>query len=96
MSELIQVPDDVDPEAVVFLANMDTAVNLIQDARPQLGDRVIVLGQGILGLLVGGILAEFPLAALYGVDRMSQRQAMGEKLALSLALIRIALPILMS
>ena len=79
VSELIQVPDDVDPEAAVFLANMDTAVNLLQDAHPQLGDRVIVLGQGILGLLVGGILAEFPLAALYGVDRMSQRQAMGEK-----------------
>ena len=79
LSELIQVPDDVDPEAAVFLANMDTAVNLLQDAHPQLGDRVIVLGQGILGLLVGGILAEFPLAALYGVDRMSQRQAMGEK-----------------
>ncbi len=80
VSELIQVPDDVDPEAAVYLANMDTAVNLLQDARPQLGDRVIVLGQGILGLLVGGILSEFPLAALYGVDRMSQRRAKGEKI----------------
>ena len=81
VSELIQVPDDVDPEAAVYLANMDTAVNLLQDARPQLGDRVIVLGQGILGLLVGGILSEFPLTALYGVDQMSQRRARAKNYA---------------
>ena len=74
----------------------DTAVNLLQDARPQLGDRVIVLGQGILGLLVGGILSEFPLTALYGVDQTSQRRAMGEEITPPPVSTLTALPILMS
>jgi len=77
LSSLIPLPDGVDPQAAVFLANMETAVNLVLDASPQVGDRVVVLGQGILGLLVNGILAEFPLAALYSLDRSSQRRARG-------------------
>jgi len=79
LSGLIPVPDEVDPESAVFLANMETAVNLLLDAQPQLGDRVVVLGQGILGLLVDGILAEFPLAGLYSLDRMDSRRAKGEQ-----------------
>lgn len=79
-SELIPVPQDVDPLAAVFLANMETAVNLVQDARPLLGDRIVVLGQGILGLIVSGLLAEFPLAALYSADRMSSRRNKGEEI----------------
>lgn len=79
LSGLIPLPDNVDPKAAVFLANMETAVNLILDASPQLGDRVVVLGQGILGLLVNGILAEFPLAGLYSLDRISQRRSKGEQ-----------------
>ncbi len=76
---LIPLPDDVNPEAAVFLANMETAVNLVLDASPQLGDRMIVIGQGVLGLLVNGILAEFPLNALYALDQMGQRRAKGKQ-----------------
>lgn len=79
LSGLIPVPDEVDPQAAVLLANMETTVNLLLDARPQLGDRVVVLGQGVLGLLVDGILAEFPLAGLYALDRINSRRAKGEQ-----------------
>src|SRR5690606_29746464 len=68
------VPDDVDSQAAVFLANMETAVNLVQDGIPGIGERVVVLGQGIVGLLLCGILAEFPLAGLYTLDTLIKRR----------------------
>jgi threonine dehydrogenase-like Zn-dependent dehydrogenase len=47
---------------------METAVNLVQDAAPILGERVLVLGQGIVGLLTASLLSEFPLETLVTVD----------------------------
>lgn len=72
--ELIVVPDDVDSHAAVFLANMETAVNLVQDGAPVIGERIVVLGQGIVGLLLSAILAKFPLTGLYTLDTIARRQ----------------------
>jgi len=55
-------------EACSFLPNMETAVNLIQDTAPILGERVLVLGQGVVGLLVASLLKEFPLEKLVTSD----------------------------
>lgn len=55
-------------EACSFLPNMETAVNLVQDAAPLLGERALVLGQGVIGLLVASLLKEFPLEALVTSD----------------------------
>lgn len=66
-------------EACSFLPNMETAVNLIQDAAPILGERVLVLGQGVVGLLVASLLKEFPLEKLvtsdcYDIRRKASRE----------------------
>ena len=74
--QLIDVPDDIEAEAAVFLANMETAVNLVHDGAPLLGECVVVLGQGIVGLLLTGVLANFPLKGLYTLDSFDQRRAM--------------------
>ena len=71
---LQRLPDDVDPRAAVFLANMETAASLVQDGRPLLGERVLVLGQGVVGLLVSTLLSRFPLGGLYAVDRIAGRR----------------------
>jgi threonine dehydrogenase-like Zn-dependent dehydrogenase len=47
---------------------METAVNLVQDAAPILGERVLVMGQGVVGLLVASLLKEFPLETLVTAD----------------------------
>lgn len=73
-SNLILVPDDIHPHAAVFLANMETAVNLIQDGNPNLGEKVVVLGQGIIGLLVSALLAQYPLAQLSALDGIAHRR----------------------
>jgi len=67
-SDLIFAPASLPAEACALLPNMETAVNLIQDAVPILGERVLVLGQGVIGLLVASLLKEFPLASLVTSD----------------------------
>jgi threonine dehydrogenase-like Zn-dependent dehydrogenase len=73
-SALIFAPDSLPAEACSFLPNMETAVNLIQDAAPILGERVLVLGQGVVGLLVASLLKEFPLETLVTSDRYELRR----------------------
>jgi threonine dehydrogenase-like Zn-dependent dehydrogenase len=72
--QLTLVPNDIDSRAAVFLPNMETAVNLVQDGLPMLGEQVVVLGQGVVGLLLAGILAAYPLAGLYSVDTIGKRR----------------------
>ncbi len=72
--DVIPVPDDVSPRTAVFLANMETAVNLVLDGNPRLGDRVVLTGQGVVGLLVTSLLARFPLAGLYAVESIERRR----------------------
>jgi threonine dehydrogenase-like Zn-dependent dehydrogenase len=72
---LLPVPDALPDEAAVFLANMETAINLVHDGAPLLDERVVVLGLGIVGLLTSALLAQFPLAALHGIDPQASRRA---------------------
>jgi len=71
---LIPIPDFLRPETACFLPNMETAVNLVQDGAPILGERVLVLGQGVVGLLTASLLSEFPLESLVTVDRFELRR----------------------
>jgi 2-desacetyl-2-hydroxyethyl bacteriochlorophyllide A dehydrogenase len=71
---VVKLPGSIAPEAAVFLANMETAVNLVLDAKPALGENVVVLGQGIVGLLVSAILSRFPLAAHFALDPLPLRR----------------------
>ncbi|MBE0670955.1 MAG: zinc-binding alcohol dehydrogenase [Anaerolineales bacterium] len=73
-SALIPIPDSLSPENACFLPNMETAVNLVQDGAPVLGERVLVLGQGVVGLLTAALLSEFPLESLITVDQFELRR----------------------
>ncbi len=65
---LIPIPDDVDDETALFLPAMETAVNLLMDGGPLIGEKVVVVGQGIVGLLTTALLSRFPLAELATFD----------------------------
>lgn len=64
----------ISPEDAAFLANMETAVNLILDGSPRLGERVVVLGQGVVGLLLTALLSRHPLESLISFDSYSMRR----------------------
>jgi threonine dehydrogenase-like Zn-dependent dehydrogenase len=78
---VILLPDDVSPEAAVFLPNMETAVSLVMDGQPVIGERVGVWGLGVVGLLASRLLVSFPLAQLYTFDPLEWRRAAAEKWA---------------
>ncbi len=65
---LLAVPEDISPQDAIFLANTETAINLAHDAAPLVGERVLVLGQGTVGLLTASLLADFPLACVVTAD----------------------------
>lgn len=71
---LFPVPENVSAETACFLPNAETAVNLVQDAAPILGERFIIFGQGIVGLLTSALLAEFPLEILAASDCFPRRR----------------------
>jgi 2-desacetyl-2-hydroxyethyl bacteriochlorophyllide A dehydrogenase len=68
LDSFFPIPNLLSPESACFLPNMETAVNLVQDAAPILGEKVLVIGQGIVGLLVSSLLKEFPLEYLVTSD----------------------------
>ena len=47
------LPGGVPPERAVLAANLETAINVVWDAGVALGDRVVVVGGGVVGLLAG-------------------------------------------
>jgi 2-desacetyl-2-hydroxyethyl bacteriochlorophyllide A dehydrogenase len=83
---LLPVPESLTPECACFLPAMETAVNLLQDGAPLLGEQVLVLGQGIVGLMTASLLAEFPLQSLVCADPLPFRRAAALSLGADAAL----------
>jgi 2-desacetyl-2-hydroxyethyl bacteriochlorophyllide A dehydrogenase len=83
---LIPIPLSLSPDSACFLPNMETAVNLVQDAAPILGERVLVLGQGVVGLLSASLLHEFPLDVLVTADRHELRRKASVDIGVSASL----------
>jgi 2-desacetyl-2-hydroxyethyl bacteriochlorophyllide A dehydrogenase len=73
VGDVVAVPPEVPLERAALLAAMETAVNLVLDGRPLLGERVVVVGQGMVGLLVTALLARFPLERLAVIEPSSRR-----------------------
>jgi 2-desacetyl-2-hydroxyethyl bacteriochlorophyllide A dehydrogenase len=78
--DLVPVPDDRSDAEAAMLPNAETAVNLALDARPRVGERVAVFGQGLVGLLTTAVLADFPLSSLRTTDCYETRRAMSTAL----------------
>jgi 2-desacetyl-2-hydroxyethyl bacteriochlorophyllide A dehydrogenase len=78
--ELVAVPREMTAESASLLPTVETAVNLVLDARPLVGERVLVVGQGVVGLVTAALLARFPLGRLVTVDRIEARRLLSERL----------------
>ena len=72
---LLPIPNEVSDADAVCLPNMETAVNLVQDGAPLLGESVAVFGQGVVGLLTTALLSRFPLGHLVTVEGLPVRRA---------------------
>jgi 2-desacetyl-2-hydroxyethyl bacteriochlorophyllide A dehydrogenase len=81
VAELVAVPEALETEPAALLAHMETAVNLLLDGAPLLGERALVIGQGTVGLLTTALLARFPLAALAIAEPQPHRREAARALA---------------
>lgn len=77
--QVYPLPDEIPTEISTLLPNMETAINLVMDGQPLIGEEVVVLGQGIVGLLTAQLLSRFPLHRLSAADLYPNRRKLAEK-----------------
>jgi NADPH:quinone reductase-like Zn-dependent oxidoreductase len=80
------VPDGVPPARAVLAGTVETAVNALWDAGPLLGDRVTVVGAGMVGCCVARLLSRFPAAQVTLVDVDAGRADVAAALEVEFAL----------
>jgi 2-desacetyl-2-hydroxyethyl bacteriochlorophyllide A dehydrogenase len=73
-----RLPDGTAPERAVFLANLETAINVVLDAKPRLGEVVAVFGQGVVGLLVTQLLRRSG-ARVVAIEPSALRRSLAER-----------------
>jgi NADPH:quinone reductase-like Zn-dependent oxidoreductase len=76
------VPEGVPAKRAVLAANMETAVNILWDARPCVGDRVVIIGAGVVGFLVAILCKGIPGCEVTVVDPMETRKSVAAHLGL--------------
>jgi threonine dehydrogenase-like Zn-dependent dehydrogenase len=74
------VPDDVPPARAVLAGTVETALNALWDAAPLVGDRVAVVGAGMVGCCVARLLARIPAVEVTLVDVDPSRAAVAAAL----------------
>jgi threonine dehydrogenase-like Zn-dependent dehydrogenase len=82
---LAMVPGHIPPRRATLAANMETALNAVWDSGAGPGDRVVVVGAGVVGLLVASVAARLPGAAVTVVDVQPGRRPLAEALGAAFA-----------
>jgi threonine dehydrogenase-like Zn-dependent dehydrogenase len=80
------VPDAVPAQRAVLAGTVETAVNAVWDARPLIGDRIAVVGGGMVGSSIAAVLARFPGARVELVDADPAREEVARGLGVGFAL----------
>lgn len=75
---LIRLPTSAALTDAVMIPSLETAVNLVMDGRPMIGETALVFGQGVVGLLTTRLLADHPLGTLVAVEPDDARRARAE------------------
>src|SRR5262252_1979210 len=76
----VVVPSGIDPRLAVLNSNLNTALGGVLDARPSIGDAVVVSGLGVIGLLVAQLMRRAGAGLVIGVDRLESRRTLAKQL----------------
>ncbi|WP_410618498.1 zinc-dependent alcohol dehydrogenase [Amycolatopsis sp. cmx-8-4] len=91
VSAVTLVPDNVPPGRAILAGTVETAVNAVWDARPRLGDRIAVIGAGMVGAGVAKLLNGFPATRVQLVDVDPRQKAIADALGVDFATPEAAL-----
>lgn len=78
------LPPALPPSRAVLAANMETAVNAVWDGGGSAGDRIVVVGAGVVGLLIGWLCRQIPGTEVIAVDPNPCRAGPAEALGIAL------------
>ena len=65
---VLPLPQDLSAKRAVLGANAETALNALWDAAPRVGDRIAVVGGGVVGFLFAALAARIPGTRVQLVD----------------------------
>ncbi|HEX6115076.1 MAG TPA: dehydrogenase [Geminicoccaceae bacterium] len=89
---VVAVPASVPDERAVLAASMETVINALWDASPRIGDRVAVVGAGVIGALAAAVASRIPGTAVQLVDVNPDKAAIASALGVSFAVPNVATP----
>ncbi|MEM9627913.1 MAG: zinc-binding alcohol dehydrogenase [Pseudomonadota bacterium] len=79
---VVPIPKAVASGRAVLAANMETAVNALWDAPPRIGDRIAVIGCGVVGALAACLAADHPGVQVELIDVNPKKGALARALDL--------------
>lgn len=82
---VVPVPEGIPAKRATLAANAETALNALWDSGAGPGDRIVVVGGGIVGLMVASIAARLPGAEVSVVDVDPARRGLVEELGAQFA-----------
>jgi threonine dehydrogenase-like Zn-dependent dehydrogenase len=83
---VVAVPDGVPAARAVLAGTVETAVNALWDAAPLVGDRIAVVGAGMVGCSVAALLGRFPGVRVQLVDVDADRAGVAKALGVEFTL----------
>jgi NADPH:quinone reductase-like Zn-dependent oxidoreductase len=79
------IPASVTDERAALAPQMETALNATWDAAPRIGDRIAVVGGGVIGCLVAYLCGRMPGVDVTLIDTNPDRRAAAERLGVAFA-----------
>ncbi len=77
---VVPIPQGIPPLRATLASNMETAINALWDSGAGVGDKVLLVGFGMIGALLARLLREFPGVALWIVEKQHQRITMARQM----------------
>ncbi|MEM6319537.1 MAG: zinc-binding alcohol dehydrogenase [Bacteroidota bacterium] len=79
------VPKEVPPKRASLASNVETALNAVWDSQVSVGDRVVVVGFGMIGGLVARVLSLLPAVEVFVCEQNPFRAALAKEMGFSVA-----------
>lgn len=83
---VIPVPERVPARRAILAANMETALNAVWDSGAEPGQKIAVIGAGLVGCLIASLAARLPGAEVTLIDVLPERRVIAEALGAHFAL----------
>ncbi|BDZ52070.1 hypothetical protein GCM10025867_43110 [Frondihabitans sucicola] len=82
---VVPVPDGVPARRAVLAGAVETAVNVLWDAAPLVGDRITVIGAGMIGCCIARLAQALPGSDVILIDTDESRRAIASRLGAGFA-----------